>query len=94
VSYGVGAGERDGNERRAMGKSGFYTMKEAREIARRAARATLREQGKDPAEASADDALAVLDDLCRSKPELVASYWYGAASERQFKLFCREWNRR
>jgi len=75
-----------------MGK--YYTMEQAREVALRTVLSILRENGQDPTQVTADDALLVLDDLCRSEPQLVASYWYGKASERQFRLFGKEWNAR
>lgn len=66
-------------------------LQEQRAIAIRSARAQLRVQGADPATVTADGALAVLDDLLRSDPETVAAQWYESASERQMRLFEREW---
>lgn len=67
------------------------TKTEMRGIARGAARAYLRDMGIDPDDATAEDALRALDDLARTEPELVASRWYNDATERQYKLFVREW---
>ncbi len=68
--------------------------KEKRSIALGAARHQLRRMG-----VSIDqsvpfaDALAVLDDLHRSEPDLIASQWYAAASDNQIKLLRRDWKR-
>jgi len=69
-------------------------MKEKRAIALGAARSQLRRMGV-PIDQSVpfDDALAVLDDLHRSEPDLIASQWYAQASENQIKLLRREWRR-
>ena len=37
------------------------------------------------------DVLAVLDDLNRAEPDLVASQWYAQASDHQIQLLRREW---
>jgi hypothetical protein len=36
------------------------------------------------------DVLAVLDDLHRAEPELIASQWYASATENQIALLRRE----
>jgi hypothetical protein len=68
------------------------TKAEQRQVVLRAVRAQLRRMG-----VSVDafipfrDVLAVLDDLHRAEPELVASRWYASASDYQIKLLRREW---
>jgi hypothetical protein len=47
--------------------------------------------GIDPETVSAQQAHAVLDDLCRAEPDLVASQWYRAADERQLSRFYTGW---
>ena len=64
---------------------------EMRKIALGAVRSQARRQGQNPASMSAADALAVLDDMYRMDPALIASMWYGEASENQLKLFEQEW---
>jgi len=65
---------------------------EQRRIALGAARVQLRRLGIsiDPF-VSFQDVLAVLDDLNRAEPELVASQWYVQASDHQIQLLRREW---
>lgn len=69
-------------------------MKQAdkRKIALGAVRSEFRRQGRQPHFQMATSALAVLDDLLRSEPDLIASQWYDKASEAQIKLFIKEWN--
>lgn len=62
-----------------------------RSIAIGAIRSEARRQKRDPNLLSAGVALLMLDDLARSSPELVASQWYKAATDRQIRLFAREW---
>ncbi len=68
------------------------TKAEQRRIALGAVRAQLRRMG-----VSVDtftpfrDVLAVLDDLHRAEPDLVASQWYANASENRITLLRREW---
>ena len=62
-----------------------------RRVAQGAARSQMRRQGIDPKQASAEDALRVLDDIYRVDPELIAALWYGQASDNQIRLFEREW---
>lgn len=62
-----------------------------RDIAVGAVRSQLRSQGIDPRTVSPSDAHAVLDDLARVEPDLVASQWYQAADERQLQSFYEEW---
>lgn len=66
--------------------------KEMRETAIGAARSQARRNGCRPENLSAKEALGVLDDIYRVDPQVVASIWYGNASDNQIKLFCREWN--
>src|SRR6266705_5487089 len=73
----------------------FKMMKqtEKRQIALRAARAQLRTLGIDPQKtASFQDILAVLDDLARSEPDLVASQWYTASTNHQIAALRRDWH--
>jgi outer membrane protein TolC len=65
-----------------------------RRIALGAARSQLRRMGAeiDPA-LPFEDVLKVLDNLCRSEPDLLASRWYREASEHQVKQLRREWQR-
>jgi hypothetical protein len=64
-----------------------------REMAIRATRSQARKQGIEPLEMTADQALAVLDDIARSEPDLVASHWYHSASDAQITLFKSDWKR-
>jgi len=66
---------------------------EARKTAIRAVRSQARRLGIDPATLDDRQALAVLDDIARAEPALVASEWYLNATESQIKQFVREWNR-
>jgi len=66
-------------------------LAELREIAIRAARSYLRAQGTDPAQVNVDAALAALDDLYRIDQAMLASLWYGQASDNQMREFRREW---
>jgi len=63
----------------------------ARRIAAGAARSQLRRWGIDPKTVDAASALRVLDDIYRVDPELIASLWYGEASDNQIRLFKKEW---
>jgi hypothetical protein len=51
----------------------------------------MRHNGIDPAGQTADQALAVLDDLSRLHPDGMAAYWYIGASKAQLRLFDRDW---
>lgn len=62
-----------------------------RAIALSAVRGTARHRQIDPVTLTVDDALAILDDLNRVEPELVACQWYSTRSDRQHRLFCQEW---
>ncbi len=64
---------------------------EERAIALSAVRGTARHRQIDPLTLTVDDALAILDDLNRVEPELVACQWYRAMSDRQYRLLCQEW---
>jgi hypothetical protein len=66
---------------------------EMRQIAIGATRSQLRRLNIDPRKASSDDALEALDDIYRVEPELIASLWYGNASDNQIRLFRREWEK-
>jgi len=65
---------------------------EQRRIALGAARVQLRRLGVsiDPF-VPFKDVLAVLDDLHRAEPNLIASQWYAQASDHQIQLLRREW---
>lgn len=65
---------------------------EYRKIALGAIRSQARRQHIDPTTMSADDALAVMDDISRVDPQIYASVWYDQASDAQMKQFKREWN--
>lgn len=65
---------------------------EMRKIALGAVRSQARAQGQNPADLTAKDALAVLDDLYRQDKTLVASQWYGAATSYQLDQFDRDWS--
>ena len=80
------------------------SMHSLRQIAIGAARSQLRRQHELAVEyctaagvalasqaPDADAALAVLDDIARSDPTLLASVWYRKASARQIALFRKEW---
>ncbi len=60
---------------------------ELRNIALGAARAQMRRMGIDPIGGAGDDALAVLDDLARTEPTLLASQWYISASDAEIRRF-------
>jgi hypothetical protein len=64
--------------------------KQQRQIAIRAARSQLR---KNCADLTVANAAAVLDDMARSQPQLIASIWYNCADGRQWSLFDREWRK-
>jgi len=68
------------------------TKAEQRRIALGAARVQLRHIGVnlDPF-VPFKDVLAVLDDLHRAEPDLIASQWYAQASDHQIQLLRREW---
>ena len=65
---------------------------EQRSIALGAARSQLRRMGFsiDPF-LPFQDVLAVLDDLNRAEPDLIASQWYDQANDHQIQLLRREW---
>ena len=64
---------------------------EMRSVALGAARSKARIMGLDPMTMTPDDALAVLDDVYRVTPDLIASLWYESASDTQIDLFHKEW---
>ena len=64
---------------------------EMRQIATRAIRSEARRTGRNPESLDADTALRILDDIFRIDPEIIASLWYGNASDNQLRLFKREW---
>lgn len=64
---------------------------EMRKIAIGAIRSQARAQGQNPADLTAGDALAILDDIYRQDKALVASRWYGRATSNQLNLFDRDW---
>lgn len=64
---------------------------EMRKIALGAVRSQARWQGQNPADLTAKDALAILDDIYRGDKTLVASRWYGKATNHQLQLFDRDW---
>lgn len=68
-------------------------QKEKRKIALEAARSQFRRIGIQPKIQTASQALALLDDLLRSEPDLIASRWYDTASDHQKELFEREWQK-
>lgn len=69
-------------------------QQQQREIALGATRSEARRQHFDVDTLSANDALAILDDLLRKEPDLIASKWYAQASDNQIKSFKREWKAR
>ncbi len=70
------------------------TLKYMRGVALGAARAQARKQGIEPVDMTSEDALAILDDIARSEPSLVASQWYrDEASANQIKLFHQDWRK-
>lgn len=68
-----------------------YTINELRQIAVSGMRGTIRARGDNPDAVSADDALDILDDMCRLDPALLMCVWYLNASETQLKKFEKEW---
>jgi hypothetical protein len=66
---------------------------EMRQIAIRATRSQARRQGIEPETVDADAALRILDDIYRVDPEVIASIWYGNASDNQIKQFKQEWRK-
>ena len=52
-----------------------------------------RSQGRAVKNVSAEDALAILDDLARVERHLLVVEWYLAASSNQLALFRREWRK-
>ena len=70
------------------------TKAEQRRIALGAARVQLKRLGVriDPF-VPFQDVLAVLDDLNRAEPELLASKWYAQATDHQIRLLRREWKK-
>jgi len=67
-------------------------QEEKRRIAVGATRSEARRNNFDPAKLTAEDAIKVLDDLSQKEPDLIACQWYTSASERQMKMFKRDWN--
>lgn len=65
---------------------------EERAIALSAVRGTARHRQIDPLTLTVDDAQAILDDLHRVEPELIACQRYSTMSDRQYRLFCQEWS--
>lgn len=75
-----------------MVRNGGKTLAEVRSLAMGAARSKARAIGMKPEECSADDMLAILDDIAREHgTKNWASKWYLEASETQIKLFRKEW---
>ncbi len=68
------------------------TKAEQRRIALGAVRSQLRHMGCsiDPF-VPFKEVLAVLDDLHRAEPDLIASQWYAQATNHQIQLLRREW---
>ena len=64
---------------------------EMRQVAIRAIRSEARRTGREPETFDAETALTILDDMYRIDPEVIASLWYGQASDNQIKLFKKEW---
>ena len=64
------------------------TMTTQRETAMRAARWELRQRG---AALTVENAERALDDIARADPDKVAAVWWRTATDRQWRLFCREW---
>lgn len=64
---------------------------ELRQIALGAVRSELRRQGRNPQTVSAESAYAVLDNLFRSEPRLLAAQWYDTASDKERSKFFKEW---
>ena len=58
------------------------------ETAMRAARWELRQRG---AALTVENAERALDDIARADPDTVAAVWWQSATDRQWRLFCREW---
>jgi hypothetical protein len=70
------------------------TKAEQRRIALGAARSQLRHMGVViDTSLSFQNVLAVLDDLHRSEPDLIASHWYAQATDYQMKLLRQEWKK-
>jgi hypothetical protein len=70
------------------------SMQEKRSIALGAAKSQLRRMGVSiDRSVPFDDVLAVLDDLHRTEPDLIASQWYVHAPDRQIALLRRDWKR-
>jgi hypothetical protein len=67
------------------------TQAEMRDIALGAIRSQARQMNIEPETMDADEALTVLDDIYRVDPDIIASVWYGEASDNQIKMFKREW---
>lgn len=63
-----------------------------RELAIRAVRSKMRASGIAPERQPAKNALATLDDIARSNPDLAVSKWYLIVPDRQIVLFVNEWN--
>ena len=55
---------------------------EERAIALGTVRGTARHRQTDPLALTVDDAFAILDDLSRTEPALIASQWYAAMGDR------------
>ncbi len=66
-------------------------LKQQRQEAIKIARRQARQMNIDPDSITASDALAILDDVARVEPDLIASRWYLAATDNQVRLFRREW---
>ena len=73
------------------GKGETMNLQQQRQTAQRAARSEARRLGYDMAALDSQAALAILDDMARTEPDLVASQWHTAASDNQISLFMREW---
>jgi len=62
-----------------------------REIAIRAARSYIRSMGGTVSDYDALDALGAVDDLAILDKDTIAAAWYLSASQRQIRLFRKEW---
>jgi hypothetical protein len=76
-----------------MNRNGQMNMREKRSLALGAVRSQLRRMGLSLEDGTVpfEQVLAVLDDLSRAEPDLVASQWYRQASDHQISTLRREW---
>ena len=70
------------------------TLGYKRDIAVGAAWGRMVKMGIAPQTQSATDAYRVLGDMAVTDRGLIASQWYWTASEAQYKLFIKDWNKR